>query len=244
MSIILDALKKVETDRTKKTENPSSSPSPFSLASQPAPSRNFLSPQFLVLLGILLAGSLGIWGYRTIAKRRAHLPSPAVAQTVNTPVAAQNSEALKKDGLALYTSGDLEKSQAKFEEALKSNKQDPEIYNNLGLIYKKLGKLNEAQKSYEQALSLKENYPEALNNLGVVWITKGDLLQARSSFEKASSLKSDYAEPRFHLALLDEKEGKNSDALKHYDEGLKASPNLDPKIRGQINMRILLLKGE
>ncbi len=63
----------------------------------------------------------------------------------------KRSNALNNEGFTILQSGRYEEAQARFEEALKENPENPFALNNLGVIYEKKGNYQKALLMYEKA---------------------------------------------------------------------------------------------
>ena len=242
MSLILDALKKAEKDRNA-APNGANEYNPFVPNSQ---KKKSLVPVLLVLVVIAGAG----YGYLKFFKKPdipANIPQPMAL--IATPAASQplsqgnNPEALKEKALLAFSEGDYDASKEVWEKLTLLTPTDPEIYNNLGVVEKKRGDKEAAKKAYRKALDLKPDYAQALNNYGVVLMENQAYDQSRELFMKALEAKIDYAEPYFHLALLAESIGDNKQAIEQYQKFIDRSPDLNSKLKTEIEMRLASLKG-
>ena len=236
MSIILDALKKAEKNR----QNPEKR---TQVVFNPAPipprqkKRLPLIPLTLLVFALLLYIRFPM--IKSLITRTAEKTKVMARHTF--PQIPHDPEALKNEALKLFDDGQFEESKKKWEDLEKISPEDPEAANNLGVVLKKLGESDQAKNAYEKALKLNPAYPQALNNMGVL-IMGNDPKGAILDFNKALLTDPRYAEPYFHLALLLEKEGQAADAASQYRRFLDLSPDVDRKLKGQIEMRILKLK--
>jgi tetratricopeptide (TPR) repeat protein len=62
------------------------------------------------------------------------------------------------------------------------------VYNSLGVLYRKKGNFTEALKTYEKALRVHPNQPQIYYNMGRIWLEMKDTDKAREQFEKALAL--------------------------------------------------------
>jgi Flp pilus assembly protein TadD len=148
----------------------------------------------------------------------------------------------KVQALSLFEEGEYDKSLDKWNSLIEISPQDAQIYNNLGVVFKKMGKSKEASENYKKALELNSDYPEALNNMGILMIESYDFDAAHSHFDRAIELNSQYAEPHFHLGALNEKEGDFALAVKHYESFLDLSQDLPAELRRKVDLRIEILR--
>ncbi len=98
-----------------------------------------------------------------------------------------------------------------------------------GVIYRDIqgvatGALDWAVKSFESALKLEPLNPVLITELGKLKLIAGDKEAAKLLFEKAVSIKKDYVEGSLQLVMLDEAEGKQSDALTKLENLVKNAP--------------------
>ncbi len=84
-------------------------------------------------------------------------------------------------------------------------------------------------KDYDKAIPLfrevadETRLPSVENNLGVLFAMKNDFENARAFYQKAIEKDPEYQPVYFNLGLLDEREGKPKEALKH----LRKAPDLN-----------------
>ncbi|MDD4990385.1 MAG: tetratricopeptide repeat protein [Candidatus Pacebacteria bacterium] len=98
-----------------------------------------------------------------------------------------------------------------------------------GLIYRDIqgvaaGALDWAIKSFESALKLEPLNPVLITELGKLKLAAGDKEAAKQLFGKAVLMKKDYVEGSLQLVMLDEAEGKQSDALTKLENLVKNAP--------------------
>jgi tetratricopeptide (TPR) repeat protein len=125
---------------------------------------------------------------------------------------------LQKTAENLYTLGNIQKKQKKFEEAIESfeeaiklNPNFSEAYNNLGSAQKSLNKFEEAILSYEKSIALKANNVEACYNLATLNYFLENYNEASNYFKNIVNLKVRQEEicERFTICLF--KTGKKNE---------------------------------
>lgn len=257
MSIILDALKKAEKERnTGPVDQRPVSSNPFKIEDHSAKEEKDSVPKnkksSLVLLVIAIIALGGTTAWRVLHKPS--IPSPpkpiaAYPKTPSSPMAGapanpENAAVLEDEAMKAFADGEYETSRQHLEKLTLLKPTDPEIYNNLGVVFKKLGLKNEADEAYRKALGLNPDYPEALNNRGVLLMEDQIIDQAETFFVKATQLKSDYAEPYFHLAIMFESGGKYDQAILQYESFLKHGANAPSRLKAQVELRLEMLKAE
>lgn len=252
MSIIIDALKKAEKDRSEKPLSTQDQP-PFSPKGKGGPPKNKKVSLRLIVpfLIIALMTMGGAWYFKFYRNK----PSPTVKNPIKTkdPLVKKTPEKKPElqgeldpsqtaQAIELFEMGEISKSVQKWEEFKAMESNNPTVLNNYGLALKKSGKKQQAEKAYLKALEKNPNYPEALNNLGALYAETSLDLQAIEVFKKALTLKQDYPEPWFHLGFLYERQGNMEEALVAYKNFLTYSPLIHPQLKGQIEMRISILE--
>lgn len=238
MSLIHEALKKAEQEKK-----------PFEIG-KPAPinpiigDKKKLSLQRLLLYGILLVVSIGLLLYLRLFKKPAAGPYPEPKGGVATVPKdlSKQPPSLKEKGIQLFEEGKWRESLALWDDLSLQQPIDPEIYNNIGIIYKKLGKNKEAYQSYEKALALHKDYPEAHNNLGVLLLEENRIQQAKEHLQNAILLKPDYADPYFNYALILEREGNFKEAKRNYEKFLQYASNIERTLKEKIEKKMQQLE--
>lgn len=236
MSIILEALKKAERDRSSPGET-KTSPPVSSLVIQ-EPRRVSSLPIAAVLVGLLIAGAVIFLipvGKKWITSR--------IQKEKNVPVSpVQDPVNLHTRALGLFQKGDLEGSLATWKELTQRSPDDFEAFNNLGFVLKQMGRKNEAEAAYESALKIKPDYPFAHNNLGALLMEQQQTEKAEEHLRTALSLDPRYADAHFHLAILLEKRSQKEEAAQHYEHFLNLSPGIFIELKDKISTRIETLK--
>jgi len=198
-------------------------------------------PQLLSKIKVLTAGKIN----QTVIPKVPAVKKEVVQKEPSPDELASQQEKINAEKMAALTfaeEGDLEKSVDAYKDLVSEIDNDPEIYNNLGVVFKRLGREKDARIAYQKAIDLKSDYPEALNNLAVIDIENLNYEAAKEKLLESVSLDENYAEPHFHLAALYEKEEKLDEAVSHYTSFLKNSDKLDPDLKRKIDLRLDILK--
>jgi len=125
-------------------------------------------------------------------------------------------EILLKEALELSNAGNLDGAEKKLKEAL-AIEDLPELWNNLGNIYRRKGFLYQAIEAYQKALRLDENFHIARLNLGVAFIEIKRYSEATMILKPLLG-KLDRDELYLALAIAYEKSGRYADFVEMYEK--------------------------
>ncbi|HVB38508.1 MAG TPA: sulfatase-like hydrolase/transferase, partial [Vicinamibacterales bacterium] len=142
----------------------------------------------------------------------------AIALLKGAPGGVDHSQALlAKLGAAEREAGDLPAASKTFEDAIAQGSRDPDVYNDLGVIYAEMGRMDEARAMFNRLLTLDPSAPGAWNNLGILAMNSHDLAGAAKAFRKAIEADPSYGEAWHGLgaALVDHDPGGAVDAWRH-----------------------------
>ncbi len=102
---------------------------------------------------------------------------PVCLADETSPAAMEKSNHLPKAVVSLYDQGvdasnnnDYQKALPLFEQALRSDPDNPDILNMLAHAQRKIGMIDEALANYKKALSLRPRFPEAHEYLGEAYV--------------------------------------------------------------------------
>ena len=132
-----------------------------------------------------------------------------------------NYELNKFLGLILAHSNNHDEALIFFNKCLEINKNLPDIYFNLGLIFKKKGLLDLSVKNYEEAIKLNPEFLDAYINLGVVFEQQernDDCLAVLQELIKKD--KNNY-KAYFNLGNILKKIGRFEDSISAYSQAIK-----------------------
>jgi arylsulfatase A-like enzyme/tetratricopeptide (TPR) repeat protein len=90
-----------------------------------------------------------------------------------------------KLGIALREAGDLDVAAVQLEGARAAGDQNPELANDLGVVYSRLGRTADARALFHELLARDPNDASAWNNLGVLELTNRRSTEAASAFRRA-----------------------------------------------------------
>ena len=124
----------------------------------------------------------------------------------------------------LYEAGKYAKSLDYFNEAIKFDPKNSELYHKRGLALKEIKEFDAALKDFENAISLKEDNAAAYLNAGDILCKTGRWQEAIGCYDKAISFDPDNAEAFCNKALSLEEIKKYDEALQCYDKAIALAP--------------------
>lgn len=118
---------------------------------------------------------------------------------------------------------EFDKAEYFYEKALANNFFDWQIYTNLGLIAQEKGDSNAALDYFQTALNYYPKSGVIYTNVGVVFSKQKDP-RAEKAFLRAIDYGPSLVEPRLNLASIYQKQGREDEARKLYEEILGIDP--------------------
>lgn len=119
---------------------------------------------------------------------------------------------------------------------LRANPRSATLHNELGGLLITKGFSNDAEREFNRAISIDSGFYPAHYNLALVRESKGDLSGAARSLHATVRNKPGHAAAIFHLGLLEEKRGRNDNAVALYAKALHFNRAL---LDVRVNPRIL-----
>lgn len=146
-----------------------------------------------------------------------------------------NAFAFNNRGIAHYRHGDLEKSIADFERALRINPRLADAYNNRGNVWHAKGVLEKALPDFDQAIKLNPRHSRAFNNRANLRLSIGDLKGAINDYNRSIELDSTNATAFANRGLTYLRLGQNKEARLDFDAATKLDPTLKKKLEELIH---------
>ena len=128
-------------------------------------------------------------------------------------------------GEEFFAKGSYQKAITYLEKTLQLEPDNAEVYNNLGIAYRKLGHYSKAISALEKAIQLKPNFVEAYSNLGSAYIYFGDYQQAISALEKAIQIDPSFAGTYYNFGFVYTKFGNFQKAAHYLEKAIQIDPN-------------------
>ena len=119
-----------------------------------------------------------------------------------------------------------------YETMLKVTPKDPELHDDVALLYMGLGFAANAVRHFQASAALRPESAAAHFNLGTAYAQAGRFDDAIKSFREALRLRPDYAPARGNLGRILLVKGNNAEALKEFQEAVRLDPNNPQNLLG------------
>jgi len=129
--------------------------------------------------------------------------------------------------------GDANVALAAFGAAIKVAPADPQLFNNLGNLYKTMGATDDALGAYRKAISLKPDFADAYANFGIVAQAAGLYEEALPALQRAAVLAPTMARTWSALGLCLRELGQHDVAVEALDRALAIDPRSPIALRGR-----------
>ena len=126
--------------------------------------------------------------------------------------------------LAYQGNGELDKSEAVMNEALKLSPNNPYFLNNMGTTQHKMGNFKIAEDYFLRGLKIVPNYINILNNLGNLKRDLDNTDEAISYYKKSLSINPDIGPTLLNISICYQSLGNYTEAQNHLNYLLKLNP--------------------
>ena len=113
------------------------------------------------------------------------------------------ADSLKKAAEIYMGSDKEEQAEGILNEILEQNPDTINVYNTLGVLYRKKGDYPAALQQYEKALKIHPDQPKVYYNVGRLHVDLKDVEHAKINFGKALALDPDFKEAREALDAIE-----------------------------------------
>jgi tetratricopeptide (TPR) repeat protein len=138
-------------------------------------------------------------------------------------------------GNLLLAIGRFDEAAELFSRVVKQSPQHLEARTNLGAALASMGRFEEARVHLEHAVMLSPKNLDLLLTLARVRANAGDLVSAEEAARQAIGLEPASFTARLTMGAIAAKQGRNEEALGHYQEALRSAPEeVAPQIRAAI----------
>jgi len=148
----------------------------------------------------------------------------------NKAAKMKRAKAFKDLGSAMVRQDNPRGGLARLLEAVKLDPDDPDLHQQIALVYRNLGKYRLSREHFERSLALRPQSPEVWNNLGTLYLLEGKWDKAIKWFQKAADDVT-YQTPQFaynNMGLAYFNKGTVEKAVSSYEEALKLTPSYSP----------------
>lgn len=160
-------------------------------------------------------------------------PTPAPADrpgrleiTVDRPIQRSAGGGLFEQALAAQRRGDYQAAKTYYLQAAYLAPRNPELFNNLGTVYRALRELPSAEAAYRTATEVGSTFAPAWSNLGVVLGQQGRTQEAIAALQQALRLDPGNAAAKVNLAIQLYATGLLPDARKLLEDAIRIDPTL------------------
>ena len=129
----------------------------------------------------------------------------------------ENADLIREELSYLLSTGQTEEALANFDKAIASDKDNPSLYYNRGVIYDEIGETEKAAADYNKALEIDTSFFDAAYNLGAMYFNRGVEWNKKAS---SYGLKEQ--------AKYDEADKKAKDFFKKAEPALEIAHKLEP----------------
>jgi tetratricopeptide (TPR) repeat protein len=127
-------------------------------------------------------------------------------------------------GYEFYEKKQFQKAIADYNEALRLDPQDVDVYNDRGRVWFDLKDYDKALADYNEALRLDPKYVHAWNNRGRVWFAKKDYDQALADYNESIRLDRRYFHAYNNRGNVFLARGEYDRALEEYNKSIRSNP--------------------
>jgi tetratricopeptide (TPR) repeat protein len=129
-------------------------------------------------------------------------------------------------------------------EATKLNANNPDIHNNIGVIYKELHQFDQTIEEFFKAIDINPEHTQPYNNTGVVYYSTIDFKGAFQNYQNASSIDPKNLEALNNLAVTYKRTDQLERAKTVLNQALATNPahagnhyNLAVAYEGEVNIK-------
>jgi Flp pilus assembly protein TadD len=144
--------------------------------------------------------------------------------TVDRPVEGSSGGGLFEQGLAAQRRGDYLAAKNYYLQATFASPRNPELYNNLGTVYRALRDLPAAEAAYKHATDVDSRFAPAWSNLGLVLAQQGRAQEAMTALQEAVRLDPTNSGAKVNLAIQLHAAGAIPDARRLLEDAVRADP--------------------
>jgi tetratricopeptide (TPR) repeat protein len=148
--------------------------------------------------------------------------SGALASCVHSDNAMQS---LEEQARTHVLGGRLHDAELIYANLIKHDSENPVVYTNMAIIYRRTGRLTQAMELLLHAKKLTPAIPEVDFALGNLLMETGDVESAITAYQQAISIKADFPQAMFNLANAYLQKGNTEGAISFYNKALCLNEN-------------------
>ena len=149
---------------------------------------------------------------------------PGEGESLPLPAKSQMSLAYEGE-LNRFISAEIADRVKDLQDQISQNKNDPRLYNRLGVLYARFGQLSLAEQQFQRAVRIEE-YAPALVNLGNIYYLRESYGWALDYYKRADEVKSGNPTTLLGIAKASYELEQYEEAKKNYSLVLEMSPKL------------------
>jgi len=134
-------------------------------------------------------------------------------------------ETLFNQATSEFRQGSLDQALITYKQALELNRQCPQIYFNLGLIYNQKQQYDAAIENLQKAISFDPTYSKAMLHLGISYKNNHKLNEAIEQFKSTLKLNPNYHEALCYLARALNENSQFEESALYFKRALALKPN-------------------
>ena len=127
-----------------------------------------------------------------------------------------------------YQAGRLSEAEACFQEVLKSQPDNPNLWRLLGIVATQQQHYSSAIERLNRSIELDPNASKSYNTLGVIYLRQQKWLEAIDCFQSAIQLQPSDASAHAQLGNVYQLQGQSEAAIAAYQQALHLKPDLSP----------------
>ena len=135
-------------------------------------------------------------------KRRSFCLAAALAALFFLAACSSEADALNEQGLVFYGQGSYQEAVNSFDQAIRTDNQNPVYHVNKGMAYLEMGDYENAHSCFDLALRLDGKCQAAYRGNGIAYMEAGSYEEAMNSFNTALACESGRASEAEYDILL------------------------------------------
>ena len=147
-----------------------------------------------------------------------HLPKKPTSKKPHVPVLSSPHEK------QVLESKDYDREISEFDELIRRDRQNADLYYSRGCLYEQKGALDKARKDFTKSIDINNRVSDTYYNRGLVLVRMKKYALAIKDFDKAIELDSRAVDAYCNRGSANYQLGKSDLAIRDYNEGLKLNP--------------------